>query len=401
MRIGADSHSGKRMDLPRRSDIVSASRYFSVFSVYRLMTMNALPEHKYKWTVQCHSMAQLSTEVLGFWRTSLSLQPNLRHAFMTPTYCQAVDACIDGEVRVLLVYRDERMVALLPVQPGQRYPRWSGIWEPVGGAMCDYFGFIYQDDSIQLNVIDLMRKAGIGAIEYSHLDETQLMLGLPMGTPRVGLRTVISGDGSLDWEQLRSKNKKLVTDTERRERKLVSDHGPLTFELQSTQPEADLKELVDLKREQYKRTGQYEAVLFDAKKVLLLQKMLSTRSPECSGLLSVLRVNGNMVAAHFGLHCDKVLHFWFPVYSEKFAAYSPGRILYKYVITEGKVAGISTIDRGEGDTPAKREFSTHEHHFIKGVWWNKSAHGLVARGILSLSWRIGMRNRDGRPTNKK
>ncbi len=362
--------------------------------------MIALSESKYEWAVQSHSMAQLSTEVLGFWRCALNLHPNLRHAFMTPTYCQAVDASLGGDVRVLLVYRDERLVALLPVQPGRRYPRWSGIWAPVGGAMCDYFGFICQDYSVQLNVSDLMRKAGIGAIEYSHLDETQLLLGLPMGTPRVGLRTVISGDGSLDWEQLRNKNKKLVTDTERRERKLVSDHGPLTFELQSTQPEADLEQLVALKRAQYARTGEYEAVLFNEEKVSLLQKLLSTRSPECSGLLSVLRVNGNMVAAHFGLRCDKVLHYWFPVYSEKFASYSPGRILYRYVMTEGKVVGISTIDRGEGDTSAKREFATHEHHFIKGVWWNKGASGLVARGILSLSWRIGLRKREGLLVNE-
>ncbi len=339
-----------------------------------------------RWSALLQGMDQLSPAALAFWRQAQAAQPAQRQAFMTPTFCRAVDAAQGGRVRVALVHRDGDLVALLPVQ---RHPGWVGrfgVWEPVGGAMCDYFGILHQEQGLRLDIDAVLARAGLGTVVFTHLDESQLALGLPAEAPRVGLRTLITGEGEQHWEQLRGLDKKLVSDTERRERKLAAEHGVVSFELQSSRPEHDLEELIALKRAQYDRTGKHDAVLFDEANARLLQLLLQSKEPECTGMLSVLRVDGQLVAAHFGLRCFDVLHFWFPAYAKAYAAYSPGRILYRHVIRDGSLQGIRILDRGEGDTAAKRDFANAEHTFHGGTWWPRVPRGVVARFALSRYW---------------
>lgn len=350
------------------------------------MPMTAPNATRHQWSAVLKGMGQLPSEALDFWRQALASQPTQRQAFMTPTFCQAVDDALGHRVRVVLIYRDKRLVALLPVQRHRDWVGRFGVWEPVGGAMCDYFGVIHQEPGLTLDIGPILADAGLGTITFSHLDESQRALGLQADMPRVGLRTLINGQGEQHWEQLRGQDKKLVSDTERRERKLAAEHGVVSFELQSSRPGDDLDELVALKRAQYDRTGKHDAVLFDEANTRLLRLLLQSQAPECTGVLSVLRVNGKLVAAHFGLRCFEVLHFWFPAYAKEFSAYSPGRILYRHVIRDGSMQGIQILDRGEGDTPAKRDFANAEHVFYGGVWHPKTLSGLVARFALSRYW---------------
>jgi len=50
--------------------------------------------------------------------------------------------------------------------------------------------------------------------------------------------------------------------------------------------------------------------------------------------------------------------------------------------------GISRIDRGAGDTVAKRDFSTSEHHFYRGLWSRGDVGAMGYRVGLSLLWRL-------------
>lgn len=339
-----------------------------------------------RWSAMLRGMDQVPPSVMEFWRQCQTERPAQRQAFMTPTFVRAVDATQGGRVRVALVYRDGQLVALMPVQRHAAWVGRFGVWEPVGGAMCDYFGIIHQDQELKLDLDTILARAGLGTVVYTHLDESQLALGLSTEVPRVGLRTQIAGEGDEHWEQLRGIDKKLVSDTERRERKLAAEHGTVTFELQSSQPEPDLEELIALKRAQYDRTGKHDAVLFDEANAKLLRLLLQSKEPECTGILSVLRVDGKLVAAHFGLRCFDVLHFWFPAYAKEYAAYSPGRILYRHVIRDGSLQGIKILDRGEGDTPAKRDFANSEHIFYGGTWWPRVLRGALARTALKVLW---------------
>lgn len=323
---------------------------------------------------------------LAAWRSWIESDPAYQRAFLTPNFCEAV-AEKNPRVRIVMVYLADELIAVLPLQPHDSWAGRFGVYEPVGGTMSDYFGAICKPRTI-LPIELILARAGIGAVAFTHLDETQLGLGLAGVMPRVGLRTIISGVGDLHWEQLRAGDKKLVSDTERRERKLVAEHGHVEFELQSSNPDIDLRELITLKQAQYSRTGNHEASLFSKSNEQLLWRLLRSVDPQCTGILSVLRVNQKLVAAHFGLQCKNVLHFWFPVYAVEYAAYSPGRILYRHVIRAGSAAGIQILDRGEGDTSAKRDFANDEHIYYSGIWWPKNFRGLMGRLAIAAMWRL-------------
>ncbi|HEY9207793.1 MAG TPA: GNAT family N-acetyltransferase [Acidovorax sp.] len=306
-------------------------------------------------------------------------------AFLSPTYAEAVNTTL-GPVDVLLFWQSEELVGVMTLQRASGWLGRLGMREPVGRHMTDYFGLLARP-GLQLDWRSLLLRAGIPCLYFTHLDESQSVHGLTGDSPKSGLRTRIHpAGGEAHWESLRTRDKKLVSDTERRERKLVAEHGPLQFEIQSPSPMQDLESLVSLKNVQYRRTGHEGGALLDPANARLLTRLLASQDTSCQPRLSVLRCGGQLVASHFGLQCGPLLHYWFPVYDNRFSAYSPGRILYRHILLAAQANGITCIDRGEGDSPAKRDFANEEHRFFKGLV------GVGLRGqILCLTQRLNWR----------
>ena len=337
-------------------------------------------------TAQAKPFATLTQAELEFWRRTVEQNPQYQQAFLTAAFCEQV-AMVDSRVRVVVMHDGNSLVGVLPLRLHHSWLGRLGVYEPVAGAMTDYFGAVVTPGTV-LDIESLLRSARIGAIVFSHLDETQSLIGLTGGDARPGLRTVIQGVGEAHWVHLRNLDKKLTADTERRERKLVAEHGPLTFELLSSNPDKDLEELITLKKAQYTRTGKDDAVLFDDVNVKLIRRLLHSTTSVCAGYLSILRLEDKLVAAHFGLRCGQTLHFWFPAYAKEYAALSPGRILFRRILAQGSLLGLHVLDRGEGDSQAKRDFANNEHLYYGGVWWSKTAKGNLARLAVSIWWRL-------------
>lgn len=315
------------------------------------------------------------------WKQLLSESNFSRWAFLSPTYAYAVNATL-GPVELTLCWLRDELVGVMPLQRSDGWLGRLGMREPVGQSMTDYFGILARP-SVMLNWSQLLQGAATPCLYFTHLDESQKKHGLTGDSPRIGLRTRIHPDGGdTHWAHLRLKDKKLVGDTERRERKLIAEKGSLHFEMQSSSPETDLESLVILKNAQYLRTGHESGALLNPANARLLKLLLKSEDPDCQPRLSVLRAGGELIAGHFGLQCGPNLHFWFPVYDSRFAAYSPGRILYRHILNAATEFGISMIDRGEGDTGAKREFANEEHQFYKG---------LVASGFIGNALSLGKR----------
>jgi len=127
------------------------------------------------------------------------------------------------------------------------------------------------------------------------------------------------------------------------------------FRADDRDPQA-LAAVIGLKREQYRRTRQID--VFGPPWTGRLIEILAARTgPGLRGRLSTLRLDGRLAAGHFGLQADGVLHYWFTVYDEAFAAYSPGLLLLHRIAEAGAVEGISRIDLGGGDYRFKHEFA--------------------------------------------
>ncbi len=336
--------------------------------------------------IQRKSFETLTTAERDGWTRLLSESTTSRWAFLSPTYAEAVNDTL-GPVDVVLCWRADELVAVMPLQRAAGWLGRLGMREPVGRQMTDYFGLLARP-GVALDWKTLVREARIPCLHFTHLDESQAAHGLTGDSPRKGLRTHIHADGGeAHWEWLRTQDKKLVSDTERRERKLVAEHGPIQFEMQSKMPEQDLDVLVDLKNAQYQRTGHDGGALLYPANARLLSRLLTSTDSNCHPQLSVLRCGDQWVAGHFGLQCGPLLHYWFPVYDNRFSAYSPGRILYRHVLLEARAQGIACIDRGEGDSAAKRDFANEEHGFYKGM----PSAGLLGWSISSaqrLQWRL-------------
>lgn len=337
-------------------------------------------------SIQRKPFEALSTAERNGWAQLLNQSETSRWAFLSPTYAEAVNETL-GPVDALLCWQADELVGVMPLQRAVGWLGRLGMREPVGRHMTDYFGLLARP-GVTLDWGQLLRQARVPCLYFTHLDESQAAHGLTGESPRKGLRTRIHPDGgNAHWEWLRTQDKKLVGDTERRERKLVAEHGPLQFELQSTKPSQDLECLVNLKNAQYRRTGHDGGALLDPENARLLTRLLASRDPDCQPRLSVLRCGGHLVACHFGLQCGPLLHYWFPVYDNRFSAYSPGRILYRHILLVAQAHGIACIDRGEGDSAAKRDFANDEHRFFKGLSSIGSVGWLVA-SALRVKWRF-------------
>ena len=337
-------------------------------------------------SIQRKSFEAITAAERQEWAQLLSESTTTRWAFMSPTYAEAVNETL-GQVDVVLCWQADELVGVMSLQRATGWLGRLGMREPGGRQMTDYFGLLARP-GIQFDWQHLLRKAGIPCLYFTHLDESQAAHGLTGGSPRKGLRTRILRDGgAAHWEWLRTQDKKLVSDTERRERKLMAEHGLIRFEAQSTTPEQDLGLLVELKNAQYRRTGHDGGALIDPANVHFLSRLLTAADPNCMPRLSVLRCGDQWVAGHFGLQCGPLLHYWFPVYDQRFSVYSPGRILYRNILLAAQSHGIECIDRGAGDSPAKRDFANEEHLFFKGLV-GSGFHGQILRLAQRLNWRF-------------
>ncbi len=327
------------------------------------------------------------TESLA-WDDLHAADADLNQAFLSRTYINQV-ARLNPGVRILVGYDDGAPAFFLPIQSRHGFVSRFGVFEPAGDVMTDYFGVVAKR-GIQLSPAQLLAatRGRINAILFTHLDQTQARFGLDGDERRVGLRTRIGLPAGDYWVRLRHIDKKIVTDTDRREKKLRNEIGPLRFEWQSTVPNVDLAWLIEAKRAQYSRTGKVHAALFDNAYAELLRQLSRTREAECSGILSVLRCGDQIVAAHFGLKCRNVLHVWFPTYDKQFASYSPGRILLKQMFAAAPDEGVEVFDRGEGDSQAKRDFANEEHHYARGLWLAPGLRGWIASLAISIGWRV-------------
>jgi CelD/BcsL family acetyltransferase involved in cellulose biosynthesis len=329
--------------------------------------------------------SQLSEGDIATWNHFMSESPDLAVAFLSYPYALAAEKSFP-HVRVCRVRRNDRPVLFFAFQFKSVAHRWLGIAERLGGELSDYFGVI-GDKTARIDPQTLLRLCGLQALLFTHLDESQSAFGLCGETPEPGHLIDFPDGGAAFWQERRTLDKKFVADTERRERNLVRDFGPVRFDLQSADPQGDLEKLIAAKREQYSRTNVDDA-LGGHSTTAFLRALSKADHPHCSGMLSTLYAGDTWVASHFGLRCNRTLHYWFPVYNPQLASYGPGRLLLRQILGCGQEHAISRIDRGAGDTVAKRDFSTSQHHFLRGLWSRDGLRAMGYRTGLSAAWRL-------------
>ena len=317
-----------------------------------------------------------------------------RRAFLTPHFSAAVQRARGG-VRVCVIQREEAPVAFFPFQFAGAWQKLLHAAEPVGGNMSDGFGLV-AEPSVRATSENLLAAARLSACEVHHLCDSNGAFGLAAEEPECGLRVRFDSGWDAYWAALIERNKKFVQKTERRERNIVKEHGPLRLAVGHDDARAVLEDLIQKKREQYARTDAADA-LGAAWKRKLLHELALNDQPSCRGSLYTLHAGDTWVATHFGLQCGDVLHYWFPVYSSEVSKHSPGHLLLKAIGERSAELGVAVIDRGAGDTQAKRSFANEEQSFGRGRWSRPGGLSSTLYGaVRSVGWRLAnLRARNG------
>jgi CelD/BcsL family acetyltransferase involved in cellulose biosynthesis len=326
----------------------------------------------------------LEPSLVQLWDRLNGEVPGLASPFLSAHYARALEAA-GARVRVCVIYDDGAPCAFFPYQFNGRLAALVKDAGPAGAHMTDYVGLV-APPGLRLSPARLLQLARLNHFGFTHLDASQQDYGLPGEQPRVGLRLRLAGDDPLA-QHLRQ-NPVYLKDSERRERQLARDVGPLrfTFDVRDGR-DSVLAHLVENKRSQYQRTGAPDS-LAAPWTVRLLRALLESQAPSCRGILSTLYAGDTWLATHFGLAGNGVLQVWLPVYNPDYSRYAPGRLLTHRMIASCPQAGIDVVDRGEGDNPAKRELANEEHFYLRGAWHNRSVTSHVTRSIYSLKWRM-------------
>jgi len=316
------------------------------------------------------------------WRAFLAPRPL---AFLSHSYVRAIASCVPL-VRVSHIMQGGRTVAFFPFQYRSRAHLLAGIGQCLGGEASDYFGLVAAA-GFRIEPAALLRLSGLKSLFFTQLDESQQGHGL-FGAPReIGHIIDLPEGGTAFWKKKACSDKKLVQDTERRERNLVREYGQLSFAYSDADGEGSLDRLIAEKRAQFRRTG-VKDVLRSRQVRAILHALRRTDDPQCTGVISTLYAGDTWVASHFGLQAGSTLHYWFPVYNPLLKAFSPGRILLKQIILGAQCHGLSLIDRGAGDSIAKRDFSTSQHVFNGGLWQRQGVSAFIHRIGFAIEWRL-------------
>jgi CelD/BcsL family acetyltransferase involved in cellulose biosynthesis len=356
--------------------------------------MRTLANEGGRWRGEVKHICDLADHEVGLWRRLVATRPELRSPFFSFEFARAV-AEAGARARVCLLYEDGTLAGFFPFQFTTRFAQSMASGERIGGAFNDFCGvMIDRSRHASIDVETLLRCAGLESFEVSHLEETQPGLGLRVSMCSEGGRILIVGDLEHYWRVVKSRHPSYYETLKNRERKAEREFRSVEFVFAHKEPAELIKEIVAAKRRQYERTGEADGFAA-AWKLPCLDRIARYREGRCVPVVSVLYVDDDWAALHFGMRAANVLHYWFPVYNPRFGSFSPGLLLLAKMIREAASHGVRECDLGEGMSRYKTLFATEFYPIYRDFWYRVSPRGLASRGYVSLLWRTRAMRRNG------
>ena len=319
--------------------------------------------------------AQLSTDDVRAWTEIVGDAPAFDSPFFHPGFTQAV-AAVRNDVQVAVLEDGGRPAGFFPFQRAA-----GNVGEPVGDPLSDFHGVVAAAD-LAWRPDELLRACRLKAWRFHNLLASQQPFrphhALCVASPHIDV-----GRGPEAYEKdRRAAGSTLFHQLRQRMRALERNCGPLRFEPHAADRDV-LATVVRWKIEQYRRIGSPN-YLADPWTVALLERLLERQEPPLRGLLSALYVGDQLAAAHFGMTAGGVLHGWFPVYSQDFAKYSPGMLLWMKLICAAPELGVRRIDLGRGDERYKTSLMTGATQVAEGAVDLRPLAGVLRHGWLTV-----------------
>lgn len=310
--------------------------------------------------------SQLDASLQAAWRDLQAGNASLQSPCFAPEFTLAV-AEVRDDVRIAVLEQEGRISGFFPHQA-----RW-GIGLPVGGRLSDHHGVVCASGA-RWNWLQLLRAARLSSWRFDHLPREQAAQ-VARSTPALSPVMDLSRGFAAYLAGRRACGIRRLGEIERKGRKLAREVGPLRFEAHTTDQRV-LETVLRLKSRQCRRTGVPD-FFAQAWARALAQRIAATQTPHFSGCLSALYAGDTLVAAHLGMRSPGVWHWWFPVYEQALAPYSPGGLLLLNVAQAAAAQGHAMLDLGKGEDPYKHSFADASLPLAEG--W-------VHRPALSTAW---------------
>lgn len=300
---------------------------------------------------------ELDAGALQRWRAIQDGNPALSSPYYCAEFTQAVGAA-GQSVRVAVIESGGQVLGYFP----HERDAW-GVLRPVGRGLNDYHGII----GVPELVVDPQALLAACGGRYYGFNHMPLSQGSFAAHVRVAHASPVM-DLTDGWEAYvqrlaRAQNKStpgILSAIRYSSKRLEKALGPLRFERYTTDASV-LETVMRLKSEQRARTVGSVGDPFALPWVQRLLPALAARtSTAFRGESCALYAGDTLVACHFGLRAQAVLHYWFPVYEPAHAAFQPGLIMLKLLAEQGLAHGLALIDLGRGTQDYKMRFCTSQ-----------------------------------------
>ncbi|MCB2106388.1 MAG: GNAT family N-acetyltransferase [Rhodobacteraceae bacterium] len=333
--------------------------------------------------------SKISTNNIALWHQYLRDARYQAAAFLSPEFSRACERAY-GSARVAVLHEDGDVIGFFPFQFSGPFASKLGYAVRIGEELSDCAGVVARDGT-SIPERKLLRICSLTGYHVSHLPLQQKEIRLdraPTDSEIAKGHLINLSDGPEAYlENLTAANVDFVRDTERRMRRLAKDLGPIKYRSYPRPTSDQVRSIVERKRLQYRAT-KAEDVFAASSRLTLLLELTRVDSDFCRLHVSELCADEDVIASHIGLLGQGTLNYWFPVYEPDLRKYSPGRLLLWHTIQHAKDDGITLINRGEGDTQAKRDFSNAEQYFARRLMVRDGVAGVIARGFSALDWRL-------------
>jgi CelD/BcsL family acetyltransferase involved in cellulose biosynthesis len=284
------------------------------------------------------------------WRSIQQATPSLANPFLCPEFTVAVGR-LRPQARVAVLSDGPEIVGFFPFER-----RRLGYGVPIGAWHTDCQGLVHVAD-LDWNPQELLRAAGLGVWEFSHLVDGQKPFERYQTARRPSPIMDLSGGFGAFLAQLHQ-NTSQFRRLPRLQRKLSREIGDVRF-VYDLHDFHELRRVMAWKSAQYLRAGWVDRF---AQRwfVQLLEQFLETRSENFSGVLSMLYAGNEPVAGHFGLCSDRVMAHWFPAYDTRFGRYKPGLMMHLGLAEGAAAAAVQHIDLGPGTETYKQWFRSRD-----------------------------------------
>jgi CelD/BcsL family acetyltransferase involved in cellulose biosynthesis len=272
----------------------------------------------------------------------------LASPFLSPEFADIVAAARD-DVRLAVLRDGDSPVGFFPFQRSR-----SGFGRSVGGKLADHQGVVVPPGA-DWDLVALLKAARLRFYAFDHADPVHPQLRPYISELDESPVLDLSKGFGAYRDIARSLRLGGLHEAEVKKRRLERRVGEVRFELRDDDLNV-LEALMDWKSSQYRRTTGFNPLGLRWVRDVIKGVHLSN-AQNFSGVLSSLRVDGHLAAAHLGLRSRGVLASWIPAYDVGLAKYSPGMVLLRMLAEAASADGVTLLDLGKGPESYKRRFT--------------------------------------------